>query len=233
MESIIADSLKQMVDDLTSYHGNNHFVKIVDTSTSQVFRLMIQFEPLPHGTYLTIIVQAYIDCPRELCDPFVERVFQEVDKNKDTLLSFEKTNHKVTVVRFICELSNFYQRGTYRCPNCLQSKNYWIINHLESVACYGKVDLDIECQITTVNVVKQTRRLRVWVDSSNTIGELKLLIYHSELNDNAEYAVGDIYTVEKPDGFADSVFVSDIIKGYDSNKADLHCLMGVDDSILM
>ena len=168
-------------------------------------------------------------------------IFAEINANRFKYLEYEK-KMKITVIRFVVEYvrSNCRTNGLIY-PNALHeltnsNSNGWLISMKESVACFGRVDIVVECNFFTKLNHQYKKTFTIWVDSFSTIADLRDALLTSGNFDVNEFNAGDFFKIQENGGenevFGENVKIADIIHEL-TYKPDISCLVAPDDSILM
>jgi len=160
---------------------------------------------------------------------FIMAIFTEINTKKHDLLLLEN----VTVIRFVVQYVTRDERHGFLMHNAFPSlQPGWLINVAESVACFGRVDIMIKCDVTNAKNERSTKDFILWVNSNLAIEDLRYEVQNSGLIDGSEFTVGDFFTKTHRDAFGDDTLISDIITSF-TLVEDIRCFVVPDDSILM
>lgn len=160
---------------------------------------------------------------------FIMEIFTEINTKKHDLLRLEN----VTVIRFVVQYVTRDERHGYLMHNAFPILlPGWLINLAESVACFGRVDIMIKCDVTNAKNERSTKDFLLWVNSNITIADLRYEVQNSGLIDGGEFTVGDFFTKAHRDAFEDDTLISDIITTF-TLVEDIRCFVVPDYSILM
>jgi len=235
-ESTLSATIQNTIDYIIQpFSPNTTTIKIKNSPSAILLALKVSC-CRDHLSFITQI-QAY-----KLLQPETEAIigliFAEVNKNTSKYLQHEKNNFQFTVVRFVVEHVTMFdinrQKDGFKMPhalNFMKGHPGWLINSSHSVACFGRVDVLLECKFTTKEGETYTKEYTIWVQSDITIDHLRYEVLISGLFDNYEFTVGDFFT-KTEESFPPETKISDIITEFTTNP-DLICLIAPDDSILM